>query len=70
MKRRDLMKKIRTEAKRCQKNVTESEGGRHSKITVGSTSVRMPRHRVLNADTARGIMQELEGEFGKGWWRL
>ena len=30
----------------------------------------MPRHTVLNIDTARGIMQELEEEFGKGWWRL
>jgi hypothetical protein len=58
------------EAKRIGVEVTESEGGSHSKITVGSTSVRIPRHVEINIDTARGIMRDLDGEFGKGWSKL
>lgn len=50
--------------------VTESEGGSHSKITVGKTSVRVPRHVEINIETARGIMRDLDKEFGKGWSRL
>jgi len=70
MKRRDLLRRIRQEAKSHGKKVTESEGGAHSKITVGDTSVRVPRHIEINIETARSIMRDLDGEFGKGWSRL
>ncbi len=70
MRRRDLLRKIRQEAKACGKEVTESEGGAHTKVTVGSTSVRVPRHREINIETARAIMRDLDEEFGKGWSRL
>jgi mRNA interferase HicA len=70
MKRRELLRKIRQEARLQGKIVTESEGGRHSKITVGKTSVSVPRHSEINIDTARGIMRDLEREFGKEWARL
>jgi ribosomal protein S25 len=70
MKRRELLKRIRHEAKRCKKVVTESEGGSHTKLTVGKTSVRIPRHVQINIETARGIMRDLDEEFGKGWSKL
>jgi hypothetical protein len=70
MKRRDLLRRIRQEAKANGKDVTESEGGAHSKITVGKTSVRVPRHNEINIETARAIMRDLDEEFGKGWSRL
>lgn len=56
MRRKELLRRIREEAKRCKKEVTEREGGSHTKLTVGSTSVRIPRHVQLNIETARGIM--------------
>lgn len=52
------------------KSYTLSEGGSHTKVTVGTTSVRVPRHNEINIETARGIMRDLDGEFGKGWSRL
>ena len=70
MKRRELLKRILLEAKRCNKKVTESEGGSHTKLTVGNTSVRIPRHVQINIETARGIMRDLDEEFGKGWSKL
>jgi mRNA interferase HicA len=70
MKRHELLRKIMNEAKAQGKNVTQSEGGSHTKLTVGVTTVRLPRHQRINIDTARGIMRELDKEFGKGWSRL
>jgi mRNA interferase HicA len=70
MRRKELLRRIREEAKRCKKEVTEREGGSHTKLTVGSTSVRIPRHVQLNIETARGIMRDLDEEFGKGWSKL
>ena len=70
MKRSDLLRRIRREAKLRGLIVTVSEGGAHSKITVGNTSVRVPRRHTLNIETARGIMRDLDREFGKGWSRL
>ncbi|MBP7903560.1 MAG: hypothetical protein KAZ54_04725, partial [Candidatus Planktophila sp.] len=70
MKRRDLLRRIRREAKACGVEVTEREGGSHSRITVGKTSVRIPRHVEINIETARSIMRDLDKEFGKGWSRL
>jgi hypothetical protein len=58
------------EARKIGVEVTESEGGSHSKITVGNTSVRIPTHVEINIDTARSIMRDLDEEFGKGWSRL
>jgi hypothetical protein len=70
MKRHELLRKIRNEARAQGKNVTQSEGGSHTKLTVGATTVRMPRHQRINIDTARAIMRELDKEFGRGWSRL
>jgi 3'-phosphoadenosine 5'-phosphosulfate sulfotransferase len=70
MKRRDLLRRIRQEAKAHRKEVTESEGGSQSKITVGKTSVRVLRLVEINIETARAIMRDLDEEFGKGWSRL
>ena len=70
MKRHELLRKIKAEAKKHRKLITQSEGGSHTKLTVGRTSVRIPRHNTINIETARDVLRELDQEFGKGWSRL
>ena len=70
MRRRELIKRIKEEAKTSGKKVTEREGESHTKLTIGSTSIRIPRHTTINIETARGIMRKLDQEFGKGWSKL
>ena len=67
MKRRDLIRIIRTRAREDGKSYTQSEHGPHSKITVGRTMVPIPRHNEIPIGTAKNIMRRLEAEFGKGW---
>jgi hypothetical protein len=64
------MRIIRSEARKQRVVVTESEGGSHTKLTVGNTVLRIPRHSVLNMVTARAILSSLDKEFGKGWSKI
>ena len=67
MKRRDLIRVIRSRARVVGKSCTMSEHGPHSKITVGKTKVAIPRHNEIAIGTVKNIMRTLEQEFGKGW---
>lgn len=63
------MKRIHREADRNGITVTETEGGKHTKLYVGGTMVAIPRHSEINELTARSILKECELMFGKDWWR-
>ena len=67
MKRRDVLRIIRVRSLSEGKTYTLGEGGSHSKVTVGSTAVAVPRHSEIPTGTVRSIMRTLEKEFGKGW---
>lgn len=67
MKRRDLLRIIRYRAIAVGKSYTLSEGGSHSRLTVGNTKVSIPRHKEITLGTVRIIMRTLESELGKGW---
>jgi hypothetical protein len=49
------------------KTYTISEGGSHSRLTVGVTKVSIPRRREIPLGTVRIIMRALESEFGRDW---
>jgi 16S rRNA U516 pseudouridylate synthase RsuA-like enzyme len=63
------MRLIRNMARSKGVPVTESEGGSHTKLTVGSTKLIIGRHRELKPWETRAILQTLENEFGRGWWK-
>ncbi len=67
MKGRDLLRIIRNRALVDGASYTLSEGGSHSRLTVGSTNVSIPRHREIPLGTVRIILRTLESEFGKEW---
>jgi mRNA interferase HicA len=61
MKRRDLLKRINQIARTNGLAVTITEGGSHTKVTVGDKTTTVPRHAEINELTARGILRYLEG---------
>lgn len=70
MKRRDLLQKISKAAAAAGTSFTlVREGGGHSIYRCGDQPIAVPRHSEINELTARGIMRDLEGELGKGWWQ-
>lgn len=62
------MRLIRQRAQRIGLEVTESEGGSHTKLTVGNAKLVVGRHRELKPWETRAILRTLENEFGKRWW--
>jgi len=69
MKRIDVLRLIRARARAQGVLITEREGGSHTKLTVGSATFVVGRHRELKPWETREILQALEGEFGEGWWK-
>jgi len=61
MKRTDLLKKLRAIAKQKGLTYDESEGGRHTKVSVGDKQTTVPRHNEINELTAKGIIKHMEG---------
>jgi hypothetical protein len=59
MKRRDLMQKLREMAAAEGRDLVESEGGSHTKVTIGDRQSVVPRHREINELTARAILKQL-----------
>jgi len=59
MKRRDLIAAINQIAKSKGLTPLWTEGGQHSKVTLGSTAVSVPRHNEINEDTAKAILKQV-----------
>lgn len=69
MKRSELIKKIRQEARRQGIAVQAVEGARHDMLWLGSLKIPIPRHSEIGQRTTEDILHECEAELGKGWWR-
>jgi hypothetical protein len=70
VKRRDIIKAIRTEAKR--QDVEWSvlrEGANHTVYRLGSTRIPVPRHNEIGPGLTEQIFSETEAELGRRWWR-
>jgi len=59
VKRRDLIVAINKIAKSKGLTPQWTEGGRHSKVTLGSSAVSVPRHNEVNEDTAKAILNQV-----------
>lgn len=65
MKRTDLLKKLREAAKANNLAIREDEGANHTKVTIGSVMVTVPRHREINELTAKGILKKADEAAAK-----
>jgi hypothetical protein len=69
MRRTELIKMIRREAKRQGVSFSSTEGGEHSAILLGKVKIPVPRHAEIGYRTTQDILHECEQKLGKGWWR-
>ncbi len=70
MKRGDVIKAIKKEAKRQGVEFEQYELKRHTGIKVGATSTTISRSSSDMPDLfAETIFKQLEPALGKGWWR-
>lgn len=59
MKRTDLMKQLRAEAKRQGLELDVTEGGNHTRVAIGDTKSVVPRHNEINEITAKAILKQM-----------
>jgi hypothetical protein len=60
VKRGELEQRIARIAKDKGQTPVWSEGGNHSKVTVGRMTVSVPRRSEINEITARSILRQIE----------
>ncbi len=59
MKRRDLMKRLAEHAKALDLEMVQTEGGSHTKVTIGDARTVVPRHGEINEITAKQILKQI-----------
>ncbi len=69
MKRRDVLKKLRNQAKAEGLDFETYELTNHTGVKIGNTSSTLARHSEIDDLTARKFWDQFADEFGKGWWR-
>ncbi len=69
MKRRIVLKKLQTQAKRSGLDYAEVELSNHTGVSIGGHRSTLGRHSEIDDVTARKFWAQFDGVFGKGWWR-
>jgi hypothetical protein len=70
VKRRDLLRKIASEAKRQEVKWTcNREGANHTVYDLDGLMIPVPRHRDIDERLAREICCQCEPKLGTDWWR-
>jgi hypothetical protein len=69
MKRRDVIKKLKAQAKASGKDYREYQLTNHTGIKIGRTASTLARHSEIDDLTAGKFFDQFADEFGKGWWR-
>jgi hypothetical protein len=62
VKRRDLIKELKAIAKAARTMYVETEGGSHTKVTIGDKQTTVPRHSEINEITAKSILKHMRGK--------
>ena len=60
MKRRDLLKRLDKIAKTKGLDLVTSEGGNHTRVSIGKWASVIPRHREVNEMLAKAIIRNAE----------
>lgn len=70
MRRGDLIREIRREAKRngLSFELIRSTGG-HDVFSLDGLVIPLPRHREIGSGLTEDIRKQCEPKLGKGWWR-
>lgn len=69
MKRIDVIKKLKKQAKIRGLNFDVYELTNHTGIKVGHTKSTLGRHSEIDEITAKKFWEQYSEELGKGWWR-
>jgi len=69
VKRGEVIKKLKAEAKRRGLDFETYELTNHTGIRIGDTASTLARHSEIDDLTARKFFDQYANEFGKGWWR-
>ena len=70
MKRRDVIRRIRDEARRQEVGWTiDREGRNHTLYRLGATMIPIPRHTELDDRFVEEVFKECEPELGERWWK-
>ena len=70
MKRREVIKKIATAARKQEAEwILAREGANHTVYTLNGVVVPIPRHNELGEIFSVDIFKECEDVLGKGWWK-
>ena len=59
MKRRDLLKALKVEAKASGLDYREEEGANHTKVWIGDRQTVVARHTEINEITAKAILKHM-----------
>ena len=69
MKRRQVIERIRREAKRQGIEFSVVELTNHTGVIVGEVRSTLGRHSEIPDGTAQAFWKQFEAVLGKGWWR-
>jgi hypothetical protein len=69
MKRRQVLKKLQTHARRSGLEYLEVELTNHTGISIGGHRSTLGRHSEIDDVTARNFWAQFDEVRGKGWWR-
>jgi hypothetical protein len=69
MKRRDVLRKLKTAANRAGLGYDETELTNHTGVTIDGYRSTLGRHNEIDDVTARKFWDQFADVLGKGWWR-
>ncbi len=69
MKRQQVLKRLKAQAKALGLTYSEYELTNHTGVKIGNTASTLSRHAEIDDLTARKFWEQFADEFGKGWWR-
>lgn len=59
VKRRDLLRLLRDEARRQGVELLVREGGNHTRVAIGDRRSVVPRHAEINEITAKAVLKQM-----------
>jgi len=69
MKRGEVLKKLKQQAKKNGLSFETYELTNHTGVKIGNTASTLGRHSEIDDLTAKKFFDQFAAEFGKGWWR-
>lgn len=69
MKRRQVLKRLYSAARKAKLPYFEDELTNHTGISIGGKRSTLGRHAEIDDVTARKFWAQFDDVLGKGWWR-